>query len=157
MAAGLTVRPATAIPELRAFLCRRLADEMALAAADDAVDIDALVAPGAGARALLGEFQALAPFGPGNPEPLFALADVRAERPMALRGGHVRCTLIDAAGGRLKAVAWRAGDSEIGRRLMAGGGALHVVGKLKPDDWNGRDGVELEIEDAADPRRAPPA
>ncbi len=156
MAAGLTVRP-SALPELRAFLCRRLADEMAVANEDDAVDIDALVAPGPGARTLLGEFATLAPFGPGNPEPLFALADVRPDRPMALRGGHVRCTLIDGAGGRLKAVAWRAGDSEMGRRLMAGGGALHVAGKLKPDDWNGRDGVELEIEDAADPRRARPA
>ena len=32
------------------------------------------------------------------------------------------------------------------------GGALHIVGRLKSDDWNGRRGVELEIEDAADPR-----
>ena len=30
--------------------------------------------------------------------------------------------------------------------------AIHVAGKLKPDDWKGREGVELEIEDAADPR-----
>jgi single-stranded-DNA-specific exonuclease len=28
-----------------------------------------------------------------------------------------------------------------------------VAGRLKPDDWSGREGVELEIEDAADPRR----
>jgi single-stranded-DNA-specific exonuclease len=27
-----------------------------------------------------------------------------------------------------------------------------VAGRLKPDDWKGRNGVELEIEDAADPR-----
>jgi single-stranded-DNA-specific exonuclease len=31
---------------------------------------------------------------------------------------------------------------------------LNIVGRLKPDDWNGRSGVELEIEDAADPRMA---
>jgi single-stranded-DNA-specific exonuclease len=37
---------------------------------------------------------------------------------------------------------------------MAGGGGLHVVGRLKPDDWQGRESVELEIEDAADPRMA---
>jgi single-stranded-DNA-specific exonuclease len=152
MAAGLTVRP-SAIPELRAFLCQRLAAEMTAASAEDALDIDVLVTPGAAARPLLEEFAALAPFGPGNPEPVFALADVRAERPMALKGGHLRCTLIDAAGGRLKAVAWRCGETEIGRRLAAAGGALHVAGKLKVDDWNGRNGVELEIEDVADPRR----
>jgi single-stranded-DNA-specific exonuclease len=69
-----------------------------------------------------------------------------------LRGGHIRCVLTDGAGGRLKAVAWRADDSALGRRLQSGGGALHVVGRLKPDDYNGRTGVEFEIEDAADPR-----
>jgi len=46
----------------------------------------------------------------------------------------------------------RAEDTELGRRLAAGGGSLHVVGKLKADDWNGRQGVQFEIEDAADPR-----
>ncbi|MDZ4317856.1 MAG: single-stranded-DNA-specific exonuclease RecJ, partial [Phenylobacterium sp.] len=74
-------------------------------------------------------------------------------RPMMLRGGHVRCTLTDRSGGRLKAVAWRAEETEVGRRLMGGGGAVHVVGRLKADDWNGRQGVELEIDDIADPRR----
>ena len=71
---------------------------------------------------------------------------------MALKGGHVRCTLRDASGGRLKAVAWRVEGSEAGKRLMVEGGAIHVVGRLKPDDWQGRQGVEFEIEDVADPR-----
>jgi single-stranded-DNA-specific exonuclease len=37
---------------------------------------------------------------------------------------------------------------------MTEGGAIHVAGRLKPDDWQGRQGVEFEIEDVADPRRA---
>jgi single-stranded-DNA-specific exonuclease len=152
MAAGLSVRPDT-IPELRAFLCERLAEEAKSAAALDGLDIDALVTARGADRALWTDFQRLAPFGPGNPEPVFALADVRVERPMALRGGHVRCTLTDGSGGRLKAVAWRTDDTETGRRLMAEGSAVHVVGRLKADDWGGREGVELEIEDVADPRR----
>ena len=153
MAAGLTVRPGE-IPELRAFLCARLAEEMIDAAAADAVEIDALVSPSGATRGLWSDFQRLAPFGPGNPEPVFAIAEARVERPMMLKGGHVRCTLTDASGGRLKAVAWRAGETDLGDRIMAGGAGLHVVGRLKPDDWQGREGVELEIEDAADPRMA---
>ncbi|MBI5942102.1 MAG: single-stranded-DNA-specific exonuclease RecJ [Caulobacterales bacterium] len=151
MAAGLTIRP-SAIPDLRAFLCERLAGEMVEAAGLDAIEIDALVSPGGATRGLYGEFQRLAPFGPGNPEPTFAVADARIERPMMLKGGHVRCTLIDSSGGKLKAVAWRAGETAMGERIMAGGGAMHFVGRLKPDDWQGRQSVELEIEDAADPR-----
>jgi single-stranded-DNA-specific exonuclease len=153
MAAGLTIRP-SAVPEFRAFLCERLAAEMVVAEAADALEIDALVTPGGAARPLFDSFQDLAPFGPGNPEPVFALADVRAERVTPVRGGHLRCTLVDARGRSLRAVAWRSADTPIGRRLEAGGGALHAVGKLKPDDWNGRNTVELEIEDLADPRMA---
>jgi single-stranded-DNA-specific exonuclease len=152
MAAGLAIRPA-AVPEFRDFLCERLAAEAGAAALADAVEIDALVTPAAAGRPLLDEFAALAPFGPGNPEPVFALAAVTAERPMEMRGGHIRCTLADAAGVRLRAVAWRALQTDVGRRLMAGAPALHVAGRLRPDDWNGRAGAQLEIEDLADPRR----
>ena len=152
MAAGLSIRP-DAIPELRAFLCDALATEAAAAREADALEVDAVVSTAACDRSLWQDFQRLAPFGPGNPEPLFAAADVRVERPMALRGGHVRCTLVDRSGGKLKAVAWRAEDSELGRRLLQEGGAVHVAGRLRPDDWQGREGVELEIEDVADPRR----
>jgi single-stranded-DNA-specific exonuclease len=154
MAAGLSIRPA-AIPEFREFLTRELAGQQDAAA--DALEIDALVSPAAATRALVEDFQQLAPFGPGNPEPLVALADVRCEGASLLRGGHVRCRLTAIGGPSLKAIAWRAEDSELGRRLLSGGGDLHVVGKLKADDWNGRRGVQFEIEDAADPRHAQPA
>ncbi|WP_397422994.1 single-stranded-DNA-specific exonuclease RecJ [Phenylobacterium sp.] len=152
MAAGLSVRPDT-IPELRAFLCEMMAGECEVAAAEDALEFDALITTRGADRTLWTDFQRLAPFGPGNPEPLFALADARVERPMALRGGHVRCTLVDRTGGRLKAIAWRCEDTDVGRRLLSEGGHIHVAGRLKPDDWQGREGVQLEIEDVADPRQ----
>ena len=151
MAAGVALAP-DRVDALRRFLCDRLAADCARAADQEAVEIDALVSPGGADRRLYQDFQRLAPFGPGNPEPLFALGAVMIEQPMAVRGGHVRCLLADGAGGRLRAVAWRAGDSELGRRLMSGQGALHLAGRLKADDYMGREGVELEIEDAADPR-----
>ena len=72
---------------------------------------------------------------------------------MPLRGGHVRVTLTDRSGGKLKAVAWRCEETELGRRLLCEGGAVHVAGRLKADDWQGRAGVEFEIDDVADPRR----
>ncbi len=151
MAAGLSLRP-SAVPEFRAFLIERLAGEMETAQAEDALDIDALVTPGAAARPLYDAFQALAPFGPGNPEPTFALADVRVERPRPMTGGHLRFELADARGQSLRAVAWRCADTPIGRRLAAGGGSVHAAGRLKPDDWKGRGAVEIEIDDLADPR-----
>ncbi len=151
MAAGLALRPAD-IPEFRAFLCDRLASEMVVASAEDAIDIDVLAAP-TSARDLLSAFDALAPFGPGNPEPVYAMPDVRCENAMVVRGGHIRVSLRDGQGGRLKAIAWRAEGGPLGDRLLAGAGTLHLVGKLKRDDRNGADGAQFEIEDGADPRR----
>ena len=152
MAAGLTMR-SELTPELREFLCDRLAQESIDATSLDGVDIDALITPGGADRALFEAFQRLQPFGPGNPEPMFALADVKPEQIMPMKGGHIRCQLADGTGGRIRAIAWRAAETAIGQRLMTGG-PLHVVGRLKPDDWNGRRGAEIEIEDAADPRMA---
>ena len=66
-----------------------------------------------------------------------------------------RRALLDEShkSGILSDAEYAAKRTELGKRLMSGGGGLHLVGKLKADDWNGRQGVELEIEDAADPRR----
>ncbi|MFM8821041.1 MAG: single-stranded-DNA-specific exonuclease RecJ [Phenylobacterium sp.] len=155
MAAGLSIRP-DRIADFTTFLADQLGEVQARAAEADALEIDALVTPRGADRSLLDAFKRLAPFGPGNPEPVFAVASARIERPIPMRGGHVRVTLSDSAGGRLKAVAWRAEETPLGQALLAGG-VLHLAGRLRPDDWQGRASVELEIEDAADPRRADPS
>lgn len=153
MAAGLTVK-AGDIGRLRDFLNDRMAGEQAAADALDAVEIDALIDPGAATRALFEQFERLAPFGPANPEPLFALEHVSVREPVAMNGGHVRCRLVGADGASVKAIAWRCADLPLGKALLAGQGGLSVAGRLKADDWNGRRGVQFEIEDGADPRMA---
>lgn len=153
MAAGLTVR-IEALPELRAFLDERLAEEAEAAIAADALDVDVLTSARGADRALYESFQALAPFGPGNPEPVFVLPGVLARDARVLNNGHVSCRLTDADGAGLRAIAWRTAETEVGRALLAGEGTLNVAGLLKADDWNGRRGVQLEILDVHDPRRA---
>ena len=150
MAAGLALRPA-AIPEFRDFLNEQLAAETA--AAECLLEVDALIGVRAADQHLAHDLQRLAPFGPGAPEPVLALTEVRSERPRILKGGHVRCSLADSGGRRLEAIAWRVQDTELGRRLLAGGGALHIAGRLRRDTWNNRSSVQMEIDDAADPRR----
>ena len=151
MAAGLTVHP-DRIAALRDYLNAALAGEQVEADALDWVEVDALIEPGAATRALFEDFERLSPFGPANPEPLFALGGVQAREPVQMSGGHVRCRLVGADGASIKAIAWRCADLPMGQALLAGQGGLNVAGRLKADDWNGRKGVQLEIEDIADPR-----
>ena len=153
MAAGLTVAPGGA-DAVRDFLNDRLAGESQQAAEQDRVEIDALIDAGAATRDLFEAFERMAPFGPGNPEPLFALDGVQARDAQPMNGGHVRCRLVGPDGASVRAVAWRCADLPAGQALLAGQGGLKVAGRLKADDWNGRRGVQFEIEDAADPRMA---
>ena len=153
MAAGLTVK-VDGIDRLRDYLNDKLAGEQIEADIIDRVEIDALIEPGAATRALFESFERLAPFGPANPEPLFALAGVQAREPVAMSGGHVRCRLVGADGASVKAIAWRCADLPLGKALLAGQGGLSVAGRLRADDWNGRKGAQFEIEDVADPRMA---
>ncbi|WP_269219109.1 single-stranded-DNA-specific exonuclease RecJ [Brevundimonas vesicularis] len=151
MAAGLTMDGAL-VPELTAFLNESLATERVEAVAQDVLEIDALIDPAAATRDLFESFERLAPFGPANPEPSFALSGVQAREPVAMNGGHVRCRLVGPDGASVKAIAWRCADLPTGQALLSGQGGLSIVGRLKADDWNGRKGVQFEIEDVADPR-----
>ncbi len=151
MAAGLTVDSAR-LGELTAFLNDRLAHERIEAVAQDWLEIDALVEPAGANRALFESFEQLAPFGPANPEPVFALTGVQAREPVQMNGGHVRCRLVGPDGSSVRAIAWRCADLPGGQALLSGQGGLSIVGRLKADDWNGRRGVQFEIEDVSDPR-----
>ena len=94
--------------------------------------------------------QRLAPFGAGNAEPRFMLPSVRVAKADVVGAGHVRCFLSGADGGRLKAIAFRATGEPIGDSLLQTDGlALRLAGKLRPDNWQGREDVQLIIDDAA--------
>ncbi len=94
-------------------------------------------------------FDLLAPYGQGNPEPLLAFADVRVGFAQVMKGGHIRCELSDSSGHKLKGIVWRAEGTALGDALLRPAGLVHVLGRLKADDYMGRNGVQLEIEDIA--------
>ena len=72
---------------------------------------------------------------PRQPRAVFALADVQVESAGAgARRPRPRLPCATPPAARLRAVAWRAGETPLGGRLLAGGGSLHVAGVLKPDD-----------------------
>ena len=57
---------------------------------------------------------------------------------------------VQANGGRIKAMAFRAADRPLGAALLQTGGApVHLAGRLRIDDWQGRHDVEFLIDDAA--------
>ncbi len=65
-------------------------------------------------------------------------------------GKHVRCTLADASGARVRAIAFRAVDTPLQALLMdRSGPPVHVAGQLRADTWNGMRRAQFEVRDAA--------
>ena len=112
--------------------------------------MDGVLTPAGATRAIQEQIARVGPFGAGNPEPRFALSGARIARADVVGDSHVRCFLTDAQGGRLKAIAFRSLGEPLGDALLnARGGALYLAGKLRADDWQGREDVQFQIDDGA--------
>ena len=149
MAGGLSCHPEQ-INDLITFLDERLAPELAAAGDAMALRLDGMIAP-AGADLQLAELlQSAGPFGQGNAEPRFALANVQVNYASRVGSDHVRFSLDDGAGQRVAGICFRCADNEIGQALLrADQQKYHAAGRLKINEWQGRKQVQLQLEDLA--------
>ncbi|MGE5145543.1 MAG: single-stranded-DNA-specific exonuclease RecJ, partial [Candidatus Eiseniibacteriota bacterium] len=149
MAAGITVA-AGRLGELEAFLIDHVHRQLAGVAPQPTLGIDSGISVGAANASLMALIERIGPFGVGNAEPRFAFPAARIAKADVVGGEHVRCFLSDAGGARLKAIAFRSVATPVGQALLqARGGALHLAGHLRADEWRGEGEVQLVIEDAA--------
>ncbi|WP_374377549.1 single-stranded-DNA-specific exonuclease RecJ [Dongia sp.] len=149
MAAGFEVAEER-LSDLQAFLHARFVDHMNGEALLPVLDLDAALQPRAATTDLINLLERMGPFGSGNAEPRFAFPNVRLAFADVVGGAHLRLQLEGADGARLKAIAFRCLDTDLGARLTTARGLrLHVAGHLRRDTWQGRDNVQLIVEDAA--------
>ena len=149
MAAGLTVA-ADGIAALTDFLNERLAAAVTEATADRALSIDTAVAPRGLNAGLVDVLETGGPYGQGWSAPRIAAGPFQVVDTRIVGENHLRLQLAGPDGGRIKAMAWRQGDSEFGAALQgAGRRPVHIAGRVKRDDWTGGNAVELELDDAA--------
>lgn len=149
MAAGFTLRPER-LEAFQAFLEERLRAQLAGESLTPTLEVDGVVHLHAATPDLLETLSKVEPFGAGNEEPRFVVPDVRVARSDVVGQGHVRCFLTTPTGGRLKAIAFKSADSDLGLLLLnSAGRALHLAGCLRLDSWQGRAECQLVIDDAA--------
>ena len=149
MAAGLTVAGAR-IPELTAFLCDRLAADVARARENGALYLDAALAPGGVCPDTAHALEVAGPYGVGWPRPRVAAGPCRVLEAAIVGDKHVRLLAVGACGTRIKAVAFRTLDTPLGAALLGSRGrTLYLAGTLQRDTWQGRDQAEIHLEDCA--------
>lgn len=150
MAAGVTVAEGQ-IAEFAAFLEAKLAENVARAAGDRALLLDAVLAPGGVNPALVDAMEAGGPYGMGWPAPRVAAGPVRIIKCDIVGNGHVRAIVAGEDGRSIKCVAFRAADTPLGLALLGAprDRRLWIAGRAKIDDWGARPAAEIHIEDAA--------
>jgi single-stranded-DNA-specific exonuclease len=147
MAAGLTLEFAK-LKSVHADLSSRLRDEAQAATGARDLSVDALVGIGGANVELIHAMDQVGPYGAGWPDPVFGFANVRPFAAGIVGGGHIRVMLEDEGGAKIRAIAFRANATPLGDALL-GRGPLHVIARIKRDEWRGGDAVDCEILDAA--------
>jgi single-stranded-DNA-specific exonuclease len=150
MAAGFSVA-ADRLLALRDFLEARAMEALGDGDPVPELGVDGALSAAAATPDLADMIERVGPFGTGNSEPRFVFPNLRVLRADLVGGEHVRCVFGDGAGpARLKGIAFRASGGPLGQALLhAQGAGFHLVGHLRADNWQGRNSVQLLIDDAA--------
>lgn len=149
MAAGYSLEAAKH-DAAQAFLREHLEPQVAKALETRVLAIDGTLSARGASLELAAFLDRAGPYGPGHPKPRFVLPSHRVMRGRCLGEAHFRCTLVAADGSRIEACAFRVAGTPLGALLdRADGSRIHVAGHLRRSVWQGRERVELIIEDAA--------
>ncbi|MEX1034847.1 MAG: single-stranded-DNA-specific exonuclease RecJ [Sneathiella sp.] len=149
MAAGLTIAT-DRIDDFRAFLNDRLKGAVSEASKTASLGLDGALSVEGATTDLITLLEQAGPYGAGNPEPRFALQNVRLVQASIVGENHVRCILTGVGGrGRLAGICFRALETPLGDALLGHQGAsFHIAGHLRKNSWQGKVSAQLMIEDA---------
>lgn len=152
MAAGLTVardQLDAAMDRLGALLARQGAGD--IGPAD--LRLDGLLMPEAATVDLVNQIEQAGPFGAGAPAPRFAFPDCQILFAKQVGANHLKISFGDGLGARIDAISFGAMDGPLGPLLTGHNGArFHLAGRLEINTWQGRQSVQLRLEDAAPAR-----
>ncbi|MGI3168003.1 single-stranded-DNA-specific exonuclease RecJ [Pseudooceanicola sp. C21-150M6] len=149
MAAGLTVMR----DQLDAAMAR-LSELLARQGAGDGgpsdLRLDGILMPGAATVELVHQIETAGPYGASAPAPRFAFPDMTISFAKQVGENHLKLRFGDGLGASLDAIAFNVFDTALGAALAARDGRrYHLAGKLDVNVWQGRQTVQLRLDDAA--------
>ena len=149
MAAGLTI-DRNKLDAFRDFLIKRLSSDVTEASKSASLGLDGALSVEGATTDLITLLEQAGPYGAGNPEPRFALTNVRLVQASIVGENHVRCIITGRGGqGRLTGISFRSLETPLGDTLLAHQGAsFHIAGHLRKNTWRGSTSAQLLIEDA---------
>ena len=148
MAAGLTIEKEK-LREFQIFMNEEFLRQTGELALTPELKIDGSLPLTSVSLALCETLEKLSPFGMGNAEPRFIFENVRIVKTegMGKTGEHLRCFLVNENGKMIKAVAFRVTESGLGKIMLNENLPVNVVGKIRNNRWQGRDQLQILIDD----------
>jgi single-stranded-DNA-specific exonuclease len=148
MAAGFTVR-AEKIEALHQFFIHEMQAHAAEYTASRSLKLDGVLTCAGATPELLEQIESAGPYGAGNPAPRFVWRNVQIVNRQMMKDKHLRVIVTDAVGkAKLTAVAFNVNGTPLGEMLTQHH-TLHLAGTLKSNNWQGRESLQLMIDDAA--------
>lgn len=150
MAAGLTAESAR-LDVFADWLDQRLSASVSRAQTSQSLKLDLSVAPRGLQPELVNALEQGGPYGVGWPGPKVAVGPVHLIKADIVGTDHLRLIVGGNDGGSLKAIAFRAAETEMGQAILHAekGRKMWLAGRAKIDDWGTRPAAELHLEDAA--------
>ena len=148
MAAGLSLTRAQLEPAMARLAA--LLDKQGSGARGIAdLRLDGVLMPAACQVELIEQLEEAGPFGAAAPAPRFALPGLRIRYTKPVGQGHLKLTLSDGAT-TIEAICFDAASNGLAAALTDHAGrALHAAGRIEINHWNGRQSVQLRLDDAA--------
>ena len=147
MAAGFSLTEEQ-IPEFKKFVGEYVTSKLGKEKITPIINIDCALNLSAVNTDLCKNLEILEPYGAGNPEPKILIKNVILNYPQIIGNGHVKCNVSSQRGGKIKAICFNCADNQIGSAILNNKGEIFdIVGKIKSDNWMGRENVQIIIED----------
>ena len=151
MAAGFSVSSKKLEP-FRKFIEERIATSISANSITPTLYFDGAVTTAGANIELIEALQLMAPFGSGNAEPRFVIPSAKVTFADVVGENHIRCTLQSAPNQSLQAISFRSLDTPLGQLLLASRNEpMHIAGRLRLNNWQGRTSPQLLVDDAAQP------
>jgi single-stranded-DNA-specific exonuclease len=149
MAAGLTIERAN-LGAVRAFFEEAARDTVGSLTANRVLKIDGALGASAASFDFCDQLESAGPYGSGHSQPIFALPMHRITDSRFVGTNHIKVMLEGPDGGRVEGMAFRAGETDLGKFLLASrGDQIHVAGTMSADFWQGTRRIQFRILDAA--------
>ncbi len=149
MAAGLTVEESK-LEDAMARLSELMERQGAGALGPRDLKLDGIMMAGAATVDLVEQLEKAGPYGAGAAAPRFAFPDQQIGFTKEVGQGHLKLSFSDGLGPRIDAISFNAAESGLMAALMNHKGArFHLAGRVEINTWQGRQSVQLRLEDAS--------